>query len=242
MIILSTLLLYSTLSCALRKANVMMVKSVRKSDSYTSELKIRPTPNAVGKNVLSSDSSKSNDLSYSCDLKIRAPSNTESSSLSCYFEKSSPCSSCKTGICPVDKRPCDSNRDYMDHIYGARFMPKPKPVFQSYKYSQQSQMHMYAATAATTPPEPERILTASERRSRRQKLFLMSTWLEDLLPNPSQGRSWMFNSICDTIKITTRVGRFIISFIMMLTSATTLSSPAEEQNQRDSTKHGADHL
>lgn len=242
MIILCTLLLYSTLSYALRRANLVMRKAVRSPESYTSELKIRTPASVTGKIVLASDSSKSKDLSYSCDLKIRAPASTGSNSLTCYFEKSSACSSCKTGICPVDNRPCDANRDYMDHIYGARFMPKPKPVFQSYKYSQQSQLHMYAATAATTPPEPERVLTASERRSRRQKLFLMSTWLEDLLPNPSQGRSWMFNSICDTVKITTRVGRFIISFIMMLTSATTLSSPSEEQNQRDSTKHGAEHL
>ena len=242
MIILSTLLLCSTLSCALRRANLMMVKSVRSPESYTSELKIRTPANVASKNLVASESSKSKDMSYSCDLKIRAPASTGSNSLTCYFEKSSACSSCKTGICPVDNRPCDANRDYMDHIYGARFMPKPKPVFQSYKYSQQSQMHMYASTAATTPPEPERVLTASERRSRRQKLFLMSTWLEDLLPNPSQGRSWMFNSICDTVKITTRVGRFIISFIMMLTSATTLSSPSEDQNQRDSTKHGAEHL
>jgi hypothetical protein len=72
--------------------------------------------------------------------------------------------------------------------------------------------------------------------SRRQKLFLMSTWLEDLLPNPAQGRSWMFNSICDTLTITTTIGRFVISFFMMLISPATQSFSMKERNQNsDST-------
>ena len=33
-------------------------------------------------------------------------------------------------------------------------------------------------------------LSKRERRLRRKKLFLMSTWLEDLLPDPHQGSSW----------------------------------------------------
>jgi hypothetical protein len=243
--IMSCLYTGSYFSSAWTRGIIQMKASGRNVESYVSELKSRPQENFNdGKKTISRalDVKDGAVRSYSCDLKITKPTALDSNSLSCYFEKSSSCSSCKTGICPVDNRPCNANRDYMDHIYGARFMPKPKPVFQAYKYSQQSQMHMYATTTAAPPPVPERILSASERRSRRQKLFLMSTWLEDLLPNPSQGRSWMFNSICDTVKITTRVGRFIISFIMMLTSATTLSSPTEEQNHRDSTTHGADHL
>ena len=34
------------------------------------------------------------------------------------------------------------------------------------------------------------LLSKKERRLRRKKLFLMSTWLEDLLPDPHQGSSW----------------------------------------------------
>ena len=33
-------------------------------------------------------------------------------------------------------------------------------------------------------------MSKRERRLRRKKLFLMSTWLEDLLPDPHQGSSW----------------------------------------------------
>jgi len=33
-------------------------------------------------------------------------------------------------------------------------------------------------------------LSRKERRLRRKKLFLMSTWIEDLLPDPHQGHSW----------------------------------------------------
>lgn len=241
-IIFMTMCLVSSL--ALQRNNLLMVKRNDKVINYSSELKSRPKGYIVNRKSAteSINLNESLDRSYACDLKISRPTNLKTTPLSCYFEKSSSCSSCKSGICPVDNRPCEANRDYMDHIYGARFVPKPKQVFQSYKYSQQSQMHMYATAPAVVPTVPERILTVAERRSRRQKLFLMSTWLEDLLPNPSQGRSWMFNSICDTVKITMRVGRFIVSFIMMLTSATTLSSPSEEQNHRDSTTHGADHL
>lgn len=172
--------------------------------------------------------------SYSCDLKIKPATKAVASTTSCYFEKSSPCSSCRSGICPVDNRPCEANRDYMDHIYGARYMPKPKPVFQAYRYSQQSQMHMYAAKPS--PPQPEKKFTVAEKRTKRQKLFLMSTWLEDLIPNPAQGRSWMFNSLCDTLTIVTTIGKFIISFFMMLISPATQSFSIKERNQNsDST-------
>ena len=228
-LIVGCIFLTNVVSFSAHRSHLMMAANEAKS--YTSDLKprssgsIRSTKRTV---PLSSEMKLSMETALSCDLKIKKTIGSSDTPLSCYFEKSSSCSSCKTGICPVDNRPCGANRDYLDHVYGARYMPKPKPVFQSYKYSQQSQMHMYAANAPAPPTEPERKLTAAERRSRRQKLFLMSTWLEDLLPNPSQGRSWMFNSICDTMKITTRVGRFIISFIMMLTSASTLSSPSEE--------------
>lgn len=221
---------------------LQMTRSGNSANDYTSELSTRKK-SAITKLRIASERSQikiSPEKNLSCDLKIKSPIESFGGPLTCYFEKSSSCSSCKSGICPVDNRPCDANRDYMDHIYGARFMPKPKPTFQAYKYSQQSQMHMYAS--APVPVVPERKLTAAERRTRRQKLFLMSTWLEDLLPNPSQGRSWMINSVCDTMKITTRVGRFIVSFITMLTTVPTASSPSEERNHRDSTSHGGDHL
>lgn len=230
---------------SLSRTTIKMMRSRYDPLGYSSELKPRSTVNPMKakRRAVASESRIRSEKDLSCDLKIRVPIESAGSPLTCYFEKSSSCSSCKSGVCPVDNRPCSANRDYMDHVYGARFMPKPKPVFQSYKYSQQSQMHMYASPASTpVPVVPERKLSAAERRSRRQKLFLMSTWLEDLLPNPSQGRSWIFNSVCDTMKITTRVGRFIVSFIMMLTSASTLSSPSEEKNRQDSTSHGADHL
>jgi hypothetical protein len=185
-------------------------------------------------------SAKQNYENYSCDLKIRPVTKSEST-LTCYFEKTSSCCSNKSGICPVDNRPCGANREYMDHVYGARFVPKPKPAFQAFRYSQQSQMHMYTSVPSSTPPAPERQLTGAERRIKRQKLFLMSTWLEDLLPNPSQGRSWMFNTLCDTLKIITRVGNFIVSFIVMLINVVIPSSSPKEKSQRDSTSQLDDH-
>lgn len=184
------------------------------------------------------------EISYSCDLEIIPAIKLVDSSLTCYFDKTSSCSSCKSGFCPVDNRPCPANRDYMSHIYGGRLIPKPKPKFQAFKYSQQSQMHMHAASnnAVIIPPptEEEKKLTSRERRKRRQKLFLMSTWLDDLLPNPSQGRSWMFNSLCDTLKITTKIGSIVISFVKMLycfSFSPLMPSTEKENSDIDSTTH-----
>lgn len=55
-------------------------------------------------------------------------------------------------------------------------------------------------------------MTRRERRLRRQKLFLMSNWLDDLLPDPTQGKSWMLNMAVDFAKIVTRATIFVVSF------------------------------
>lgn len=47
-------------------------------------------------------------------------------------------------------------------------------------------------------------LSARERRMRRQKLFKLANVLDDLLPDPSQGKSWMVNMVLDSCKIALR--------------------------------------
>eukprot|EP01040_Poterioochromonas_malhamensis_P007373 gene7373-7955_t len=54
-------------------------------------------------------------------------------------------------------------------------------------------------------------VTRRERRQRRRKLFILSTWLEDVLPDPSQGKSWMMNMAVDSLKITARTAQLILS-------------------------------
>ena len=68
-------------------------------------------------------------------------------------------------------------------------------------------------------PKSARPLSKRERRLRRQKLFLMSTWLDDLLPDPSQGKSWMLNMVLDFIKILTR------ATIVLVTLGNVLPTP-----------------
>eukprot|EP00597_Dinobryon_sp_UTEXLB2267_P006383 CAMPEP_0170081296 /NCGR_PEP_ID=MMETSP0019_2-20121128/17199_1 /TAXON_ID=98059 /ORGANISM="Dinobryon sp., Strain UTEXLB2267" /LENGTH=239 /DNA_ID=CAMNT_0010295655 /DNA_START=295 /DNA_END=1014 /DNA_ORIENTATION=- len=53
-------------------------------------------------------------------------------------------------------------------------------------------------------------LSRKERRLRRKKLFLMSTWIEDLLPDPHQGHSWMVNMVVDFFKISHRAATLIV--------------------------------
>jgi len=50
-------------------------------------------------------------------------------------------------------------------------------------------------------PPTYRKMSPQARRVRRQRLFLMSTWLDDLLPDPHQGRSWMVNMLVDACKM-----------------------------------------
>lgn len=61
--------------------------------------------------------------------------------------------------------------------------------------------------------------TLKEHRLRRQRIFIMSTWLEDLLPDPHQGRSWMFNMAADSAKITVR------AMIVILSATTIVGKP-----------------
>lgn len=53
-------------------------------------------------------------------------------------------------------------------------------------------------------------LSRKERRIRRKKLFLMSTWIEDLLPDPHQGHSWMVNMVVDLFKISHRAAALMV--------------------------------
>jgi hypothetical protein len=147
-------ILYDQLKVRQTLENELKARKISESSYYDSASKLK----------------KKEISNLSCDLKIKPTTKAALSPFSCYFEKSTPCSSCKSGICPVDNRPCESNRDYMDHIYGARYMPKPKPVFQSFKYSQQSQMHMYAAAKLPAPPEVK--ITAAERRTRYIYIYI----------------------------------------------------------------------
>lgn len=52
----------------------------------------------------------------------------------------------------------------------------------------------------TTTQTTRVLLNKKEKRLRRKKLFVMSTWIEDLLPDPYQGHSWVLNSVVNTSK------------------------------------------
>lgn len=56
------------------------------------------------------------------------------------------------------------------------------------------------------------LLNRRERRMRKRKIFLLSTWLEDILPDPSQGKSWMVNMAIDSMKIALRCSQLLLSF------------------------------
>lgn len=54
-------------------------------------------------------------------------------------------------------------------------------------------------------------MSARERRMRRQRLFKLANVLDDLLPDPSQGKSWMMNMVLDSCKIALRAAILALS-------------------------------
>mmetsp|Transcript_18317 Transcript_18317/g.30701 ORF Transcript_18317/g.30701 Transcript_18317/m.30701 type:complete len:217 (+) Transcript_18317:241-891(+) len=131
----------------------------------------------------------------------------------CYFDKASPCP--EHGTCPYDNRPCKSNRNYFDEIFG----PSPDQMIDPASATGNRKNNEKDGNDRSNNDDNFMLtqqdclsrLTARERRLRRQKLFLMSTWLEDLLPDPTQGRSWMFNMLVDSVKITFRAFLVLLS-------------------------------
>lgn len=55
------------------------------------------------------------------------------------------------------------------------------------------------------------LLSRHERKLRRKRLFLMSTWIEDLLPDPHQGRDPFTNAAADAVKISVRAVQVLLS-------------------------------
>ena len=92
---------------------LQMMRGSNDVNDFTSEFSMRAKKNPLLKIRTSSGRSLSKikpEKNLSCDLKIKSSIEAPGDPLTCYFEKSSSCSSSKCGICPVDNRPCDANR------------------------------------------------------------------------------------------------------------------------------------
>lgn len=60
------------------------------------------------------------------------------------------------------------------------------------------------------------IESREQRRERRRKIFIMSTWLEDLLPDPHQGSTWLVNACVDFFKVSFRMTNVALSLIRIV--------------------------
>jgi hypothetical protein len=143
-------------------------------------------------------------------LRDLVPSSTTNiNQLNCYFEKATPCSKASTGACcSVDGRPCTANRDYMDHVYGARFVPKK---------SVSTQHQPVESMAAST--------VYDHRFTRSYSVAVPPSFLESiLLPDPYQGQSWIVNFFVNTFKITMRAGILLFSIIGSIIHGSTAHS------------------
>ncbi|KAJ1420990.1 hypothetical protein B484DRAFT_452921 [Ochromonadaceae sp. CCMP2298] len=154
----------------------------------------------------------------------------------CYFDKSNPCPLYER--CPYDDRPCESDREYLDEIFGVGGLGLEEGNVMQIRIGRLRRMgRVYTelmgilGTISAGPdvgvmgdaekmpnykaqhqhPPTYRKMSPQARRVRRQRLFLMSTWLDDLLPDPHQGRSWMVNMLVDACKMSTRAASVVLS-------------------------------
>ena len=140
----------------------------------------------------------------------------------CYFNKYTPCPLNK--ICPYDERPCKANRTYFDEIFanndnineGTNNQQNNNNSEEEEELSNDNIMQMTTTSKYLTY---KRYLSRKEMRARRQKLFLMSTWLEDLLPDPHQGKDLVLNWTVDMFKIVYR------SVLIVLSMTTIINKP-----------------
>lgn len=78
---------------------------------------------------------------------------------------------------------------------------------------------IYEFTRFRRPENPlvkRRGMPKYERDIKRRKLFILSTVLEDLLPDPTQGQSKVLNSFVDAGKITKRAALKLFNYIFEL--------------------------
>lgn len=136
----------------------------------------------------------------------------------CYFDKNTPCP--LYNICPYDERPCKANRAYFDHIFGNNANTdeangQSNDIASNDGLSDDNIMQISTSKYLNS----KKYLSKKELRVRRKKMFLMSTWLEDLLPDPHQGQDLVLNWTVDMMKIVYR------SVLVILSMTTIINKP-----------------
>lgn len=98
-----------------------------------------------------------------------------------------------------------ANRDYFDHIYEPENSKRPSSIDENSFLQVGGDKRQYTSSwASSENSRVPRRMTGREKRLRRKKLMLMSTWVEDLLPDPYQGQDPVLNYLMNTVKFTTR--------------------------------------
>jgi hypothetical protein len=99
----------------------------------------------------------------------------------------------------------ESSKSVLEEIFGVQAEIKINKVA--------NKQHQDATTVKTRNAIllPYMLLSRHERKLRRKRLFLMSTWIEDLLPDPHQGRDPLTNAAADAMKISIRAVQVLLS-------------------------------
>lgn len=129
----------------------------------------------------------------------------------CYFDRRIACPHRSNRQCHVDERPCASNRDYFDHIYAPNKNLIPTSRFPDSDSGLESENDDNTLQfRVIEKPLLKRNLSRKQLRAQKKKLMLMSTWVEDLLPDPYQGQDLLINMIFNSAKFSVRITIFCL--------------------------------
>jgi hypothetical protein len=180
------------------------------------------------------------------ELKITVgPDTTASSSSFCYFEKHHPCAGAtRTGVCPVDGRPCGSNRNYIDHLYTSKQQPSAQylggqggphlsdrtAMNMRPRGSTPSQQNYYnsanpSQSKGASSQEVNRLVDDRRRQQRQQHLsaYFSQDPLEEVIPLPTIPTEYparFIYDIVDTFKVAMHVGKLVVSIVVAMLSDT----------------------
>ena len=139
-----------------------------------------------------------------------------SSSSSCYFEHDQMCDrATKSGICPIDNRPCKSNRNYLNKSYKPATQHQFSPEDQEWEQRQWRQNEREKQTFNHHHHHHHHHHQSNDdlQEKRNQERLRLDVMEEA----PRQGypaRIGLINNIIDTFRIAAHIGKLVVGAVV----------------------------
>ena len=125
------------------------------------------------------------------------------SSSPCYFEHDKMCGGAtKSGICPIDNRPCDANRGYLDELYKSAAPMQHQSSLEDEEWQQQLQQWRLNGERGRDAYDKD---LQEKRAQERVRL--------DVMEEPRPARRF-FNDVIDTVRIVVHIGKLVVHAVV----------------------------